>query len=73
MFFSVIVSKCVKERPAKAAALEFDPQKTQKASRFARRNLAVRASPGAPELLRGELRTPPLALLHDGAGAVGCS
>ena len=50
MFFSVIVSKCVKERPAKAAALEFDPQKTQKAPRFARRNSVARASSVAPEL-----------------------
>ena len=70
--FSVIVSKCVKECPAKAAALEFNPQKTQKAPRFARRNSVARAPSVAPELPRGdEPPAPPLALPPDGAGAVG--
>ena len=71
MFFSVIVSKSVKECPAKAVALEFDPQKTQKASCFARRNSVARASSVAPELPRGEPPAPPLALPPDGGGAVG--
>ena len=71
MFFSVIVSKSVKECPAKAVALEFDPQKTQKASCFARRNSVARASSVAPELPRGEPPAPPLALPPDGWGAVG--
>ena len=71
MFFSVIVSKSVKECPAKAVALEFDPQKTQKASCFARRNSVARASSVAPELPRGEPPAPPLAFPPDGWGAVG--
>ena len=69
--FSVIVSKSVKECPAKAVALEFDPQKTQKAPRFARRNSVAWTPSVAPELPCGEPPAPPLALPPDGQGAVG--
>ena len=83
--FSVIVSKSVKECPAKAVALEIDPQKTQKtqktqnAPKGARRNLIHkrhkrrkrRCSVSASLAPRGEPPAPPLALPPDGGGAVG--
>ena len=83
--FSVIVSKCVKECPAKAVALEIDPQKmqktqkTQNAPKGARRNLIHkrhkrrkrRCSVSASLAPRGEPPAPPLALPPDGGGAVG--
>ena len=77
--FSVIVSKSVKECPAKAVALEIDPQKTQKtqnAPKGARRNLIRkrhkrRCSVSASLAPRGEPPARWLGLPPDGGGAVG--
>ena len=80
--FSVIVSKSVKECPAKAVALEIDPQKTQKtqnAPKGARRNLIHkrhkrrkrRCSVSASLAPRGEPPARWLGLPPDGGGAVG--